>query len=221
MVELAKSDVFVDYCVQWDYLAADRAGRAENAPSVLANLRTLMEFAASAHAPIISCVDLRRSNETRDGLHLARGAMDLSREKPDFTLMSDRVLVENDNCLGVALDLLRTHQQAIFSKYHRDPFTNPKLDRLLTEMPARRFVLFGAALEHSLRILALGLVRRGRRVVLIEDACAYAKSDEAIMVLRQLAVKGCELFGTQVYLQSLTQRRRSDLRLAGQRRSVA
>ncbi|MFO0839759.1 MAG: isochorismatase family protein [Phycisphaerae bacterium] len=220
MVDLAKSDVFVDYCVQWDYLAAERVGCAVNSRDVLPNLRSLMEHASWAGTPVISCVDLRRANEVDQDLHLARRYLDLSAEKPKFSLLRDRVMVENDNCLGLQLDLLATRQQAVFAKYHRDPFTNPKLDRLLTEMPARRFVVFGAALEVSLRMLVLGLLRRSRRVALIEDACAYGREDEAQLVLRQLAVKGCEMLATGAVLQAAVQRR-SSVRVRATRRSVA
>jgi nicotinamidase-related amidase len=96
-------------------------------------------------------------------------------------------------------------QQLIFIKTHRDPFTNPKLDRLLTEMPAERFVLFGAGLECSLRLLALGLLLRGRRVAVAHDACGYWHTEEADMTLRQLAAKGCEIIATrQLIEQSLS-----------------
>ena len=62
----------------------------------------------------------------------------LGQQKLRFTLLPRRVVVESDNRLCVSLDLLTRFQQAILSKRHRDPFTNPKLDRLLTEMPTQR-----------------------------------------------------------------------------------
>jgi hypothetical protein len=118
---------------------------------------------------------------------------------PAWTLLSDHVVVECDNGLWAPLDILERHQQAIFVKVHKDPFTNPKLERLFTEMPARRFVVLGMPLESSLRLLVLGLLRRNRRVVIVEDSCGYFESTAAALVLRQLNVKGAELRTAETY----------------------
>src|SRR5262249_51982843 len=119
-----------------------------------------------------------------------------------FTRLQSYSVVESDNCLCMALDILQHVQQAIFTKVQWDPFTNPKLDRLFTEMPARRFVVFGVPLESSVRLLALGLLRRCRRVAVVTDACGYYNESEGNMVLRQLGVKGCELLTADAYLQN-------------------
>ena len=114
--------------------------------------------------------------------------------------MPHYTIVESDNSLAISLNILQQYQQAIFTKIHRDPFTNPKLDRLLTEMPAKRFVVFGIPLETSLRILVLGLLRRKRPVTLLVDSCGFWNHQEADMVLRQLATKGCKISATNDYL---------------------
>jgi len=93
----------------------------------------------------------------------------------------------------VSLELLHHYQQAILIKEHRDPFTNPKLDRLLTELPVRRFMIFGVSLESSIRLLVLGLLLRHRSVCLVSDACGFWNPSEADMTLRQLRAKGCHM----------------------------
>ena len=125
---------------------------------------------------------------------------------PAFAVLADHKVVECDNQPCVSLDILSETQQAIFLKEHQDPFTNPKLDRLLTEMPARRFVVFGLPLDTSLRALVLGLIRRNRRVALVQDAVGYVNASAADHVLRQLGVKGCELLTTESFVRSTAAR---------------
>jgi nicotinamidase-related amidase len=143
-------------------------------------------------------------------------------QKVPFSLLPDRIWVDSDNCLCVSLEILQRHQQVILVKEHRDPFTNPKLDRLLTELPIRRFVVFGVSLENSVRLAALGLLLRHRRVAVVHDACGWWNAEDGAMALRQLTAKGCELVSTQQLVESnLNQYRRNGHLRRYRPRSVA
>jgi len=221
MRDLKKLDVFVELAVQQEYLNGDERLRCTNATEILPNLRRMMAFARWGKIPVVSCLDAFPERPTNNG-HPIVVVASLHRAQPPFSLLPNRVTVASDNFLCVSLDVLQRFQQAIFIKEHRDPFTNPKLDRLLTEMPARRFVVFGMALDTSLRLLVLGLLRRNRRVALIQDACGYWNPQEAAMALRQLLVKGCELFTAPDFIRQHAVRygRRRAVRLPDNR-SVA
>jgi nicotinamidase-related amidase len=222
MPDLGKCDVFVDLCVQRDYLNGNPHLRCRNATPLLGAARKLMALARWARLPVLSCVDMHRPRDIGDQFVTAPADGPPAEKMVPFTRLPNHVVIESDNCLCVSLTVLEQFQQAIFTKVQWDPFTNPKLDRLFTEMPARRFVVFGIPLESSVRLLALGLLRRGRRVALVSDACGFFNDGEAGMVLRQLSVKGCELYTSDVYvrdsLAQLNQRDRSRLR---RRRNVA
>jgi len=205
-----RPDVFVDMCTQRDYLALDGASPSLNASQITPNLKHLMAFARWAHIPTLSCVDARRPGDVR-GLAASNCVLGTrGQQKLPFTLLPDRVQIDSDNCLCVSLEVLQQHQQAILVKEHRDPFTNPKLDRLLTELPIRRFVVFGVSLETSIRLLALGLLLRHRRIAVVQDACGWWDAEDGEMALRQLAAKGCELLTTAQLLEtSLGQHKRN------------
>jgi nicotinamidase-related amidase len=221
-MNLARRDIFVDLCVQREYLDGNGSARCLNADQVIVNVKHLMAFARLAKIPVLSCVDVNRANRIgAEYVSIATRAAP-HEQKTAFTLLPRHVVLESDNSLCVALDVLQRYQQAILTKIHRDPFTNPKFDRLLTEMPARRFIVFGIPLESSIRILVLGLIRRKRRVTLIRDACGYWNRPEAEMVLRQLSVKGCEVLTANEYLRNALARiaRRLRIRIRASR-SVA
>ncbi len=202
MTSLSRSDVLIDLCTQRDYLTPGGARPVANAPQIVSNLRKLMAWARWAKAPVLSVVDVRRRQEAMgvDGVACVEGTA--GQLKVPHSLMPTRVSIESDNCLCVPLDVLLHAQQAILAKRHRDPFTNPKLDRLLTEMPARRFIVFGIALDGAVRQLVLGLMLRERNVAVLGDACGYWNAQEADFHMRQIQAKGCEVLATSAYVQS-------------------
>jgi len=219
----AERDVFVELCLQSEYVGDGRpAPGCINAGRVVRSAKRLMALARMLGTPILSCVDMAHPSQMgRDIVDVRRNGNPLAHKLP-FSLLPRHVLVESDNCLGVALDVLERYQQAVFTKVHRDPFTNPKLDRLLTEMPARRFIVFGLPLESSVRMLALGLLRRNRNVAIVRDACGAWSEQEAEMALRQLGVKGCELLDCHAYVhQRLADRSQRRPGRARRGRSVA
>jgi len=222
VVNVRRHDIFVDVCTQRDYLMAEGARPALNSAAVLPNLKRLVALARWGGVPVLSCVDAQRPDDVR-GLPNPQCVIGTpGQQKLGFTLLPNRVLINSDNCLCVSLEVLQQHQQAILTKEHRDPFTNPKLDRLLTEMPGRRFVVFGVSLESSIRLLTLGLMLRHRPVTVVYDACGYWDEGEGAITLRQLSAKGCELLTTAELVASMTEQlRRHSKRHLFRRRSVA
>lgn len=212
------TDVFLDVCTQRDFLCDDGAAPCRNASAVRENVRRLMAVARLTRPSVVSCVESRRPCEVRGVARPSCVVGTAGHAKLAATLLPRRVQVDSDNFLCVALDLLDQYQQAVFVTQHRDPFTNPKLDRVLTELPAERFVLFGAGLECALRMLALGLMLRGRRVVLAEDASGFWECEAAEMTRRQLAAKGCAVVSTNEIVDAHAQQLS---RRIGATRSVA
>lgn len=219
MTDLGKIDVLVDMCVQREYLAADSPQRCANSAQVCRRVRHIMAFARLSHMPVLSCIDSHRPHDIGDNYVTAAGHGSAIDRMLPGTILPRHRLVECDNCLNMSLEILQETQQAIFTKVHKDPFTNPKLDRLFTEMPARRLVVFGVPLETSVRLLVLGLILRGRRVVVINDACGFFNEAEAAMTCRQLEVKGAEIASADTYVgnavmqlsQGRSRRRRRDV----------
>jgi nicotinamidase-related amidase len=213
-----RADVFVDMCTQRDYLAPGGAAVVSNARQITPNLKHMMAFARWAAVPTVSCVDARRPADVRGLSHPQCVLGSAGQQKLTCTLLPERVGIDSDNCLCVSLDIFQTYQQAILAKESRDPFSNPKLDRLLTELPVRRYIVFGVALENAIRLLALGLLLRHRRVVVVQDACGWWNMEDGEMALRQLAAKGCEIVTTRQLIDAAVAARRPG---AYRRRSVA
>ncbi len=60
--------------------------------------------------------------------------------------------------------------QIVFEKTTTDAFLNPRLQTLLGELAADRYVLYGVVTEICVRFAALGLLKTGKPVDLVTDA---------------------------------------------------
>lgn len=182
--------VLLDMNTQRDFLDPAGSCPVGNLATLVPKLRKVFALARAYHMPVISALDTHRETEPPKGLpwHCLEGSP--GQKKMPFTLLQNRVLVEANNSLDLPLDLLRNHRQVILSRRTEDLLHNPKADRLLTELEARAFILFGVGLERSIRRLALSLLARGKTVGFVPEACGYWNEIDAELTTRQLVAKG-------------------------------
>jgi nicotinamidase-related amidase len=201
--------VLVDLNTQHDFCTPNGAYPVLNAAQLMPALRSVVAWAKWNGVPVISSLDSRRLWEIAPGAshgHCLDGSR--GQRKVGFTVFPRSIRVEVDNTLGVSLDLFHTCQQVIFRERADNLLANPKADRFFTQLPTAEYVLFGNALERSLKSLALGLMARGKRVTVISDACGYWDEAEADFALRQLLAKGAEVTDVESLLARRLVRRR-------------
>lgn len=188
--------ILIDLCTQRDFLTPDGAVPVRELDTLLANLRRVMIWAKHNRVPIISALDAHRQYEPSVMMlpHCIDGSE--GQKKLEFTMLRKRAMVEIDCSPGVPFDLLRRYQQLIFRKRSRDFMSNPKAERLLTEMKSVEFILTGVGAEHGVKALALGLITRQKRVAVVSDACGYWSKADADLALRQIEAKGAVLMTT-------------------------
>lgn len=186
--------VVVDLNTQRDFLEADGAYPVLNREELVPLLRRVIAWTKRNHCPVVSAIDAHRALELRteaEPVHCLDGTR--GQAKLPFTLFPLHDRIEYDNTLAVPLDLFHHFQQIIFRKRHHDLLSNPKADQFLTGLDAGEFVLFGSGLESSIKILALGLLARNRKVTIVTDACGYWDRTRADLACRQLEAKGARL----------------------------
>lgn len=187
--------VLIDIDTQFDFLDPDGKRPIAN-PQVLENLRRLFQWARRGDLTLVSSIDVHRITEppTDVTAHCLEGTAGIA--KLPFTLLPRRILVQTDNTIDLPFDLLTRYKQVLFVKHGNDLTSNPKADRLLTEIEAKHFALFGVGLEESIRSLALSLMARRRVVWLVVDACGYWDVQAADLAARQIEAKGARIITT-------------------------
>jgi nicotinamidase-related amidase len=101
-----------------------------------------------------------------------------------------------DNSTDLPTDVLQRYKQIILYKRCLDPFEEPRIDRLLSELRADEFILIGASTEGAVKATALGLLQRRKRVRIVVDASGLHNKKDAKLALRKIQ-KACRRYSSQ------------------------
>lgn len=187
-----RKQVVIDIDTQNDYFLDDGRARVGNRRRILSHIRRVMALARVKKIPVISISVIHPQNNGGYCLDGTKGA-----EKICYTLLSNRASFSADNNTDLPIDVLRRYRQIILHKRCVDPFEEPRIDRLLSEIRANEFVLIGACLEGAVEATALGLLQRGKRVSIVVDAVGAQDKQKAKHALRKIAAKGARLIETK------------------------
>ena len=191
-----RSYFLIDIDTQRDFLFAGGDTCIRNHKKVLAHIRRVMAWARRENIPIISTAEVYRNNNSGSEIGHCIDGTDGQKKIP-YTLLSNRASFPADGRNALPADLLRAHKQVILHKRCIDPFDEPRLDRLLSEVQADEFILIGAGTEDAVKATALGLLQRGKNVRVVLDAIGSHNRREAKLALRKMKTKGAGLIVTK------------------------
>ncbi len=185
--------VLIDVDTQKDLLLADGAASVFNHRRVLANIRRVMAAARFAHIPTVSTTRLvqDRPNNPRFCLAGTQGS-----KKLRYTIRDKYTYYATSDSTDLPVDLLTRYDQVIFSKRCEDPFEEPRLDRMLTELFANEVFVIGATVEGAVRATVAGLLARGQKVTVLVDAAGIRNRPAADRAYREMAAMGARLART-------------------------
>jgi nicotinamidase-related amidase len=197
IVRAKRRQVLVDINTQRDFFLADGAVCIRNHRRVLAHVRRMMAWARARDISVISTCEVYAAHEGHNGD--PRYCIDgtAGQLKIGYTLMQNRVSFPADGNTDLPRDMLRRYQQVILHKRCPDPFDEPRIDRLLSEVCAAEFILVGACAEGAVKGAALGLLQRDKKVTVVIDAIGYHDSRDAKMAFRKMEAKGAKLVETR------------------------
>ena len=196
LVKSRRKQILVDIDTQKDFLLAQGKACIRNHRRVLARIRRVMAWARSQHIPVISTAEVYPNNNGDEPIGYCIDGTD-GQKKVRYTLLKDRVSMPADGNTDLPRDMLRQHRQVILHKRCVDPFDEPRIDRLLSEVRASEFILVGASLEGAVKMTALGLLQRGKKVTVVVDAAGSHNNREAKLALRKMETKGARLIDTR------------------------
>jgi len=194
--------VVVDVNTQMDFCESGGAFAVANADTLIVGLRHVFAWIKRNQVPVVSSMESHRPFELSDSgqpIHCVDGSN--GQRKLPFTLLSCRTRIEVDNTFSIPFDLFTTYQQLIFRKRTDDLLSNPKADRLLTQLPVKEFILFGTGFECSVKALALALLTRGKSVTVVSDACGFWSRARMDLAARQIAAKGATIISVDELLK--------------------
>jgi nicotinamidase-related amidase len=184
--------LLIDIDTQKDFLLPDGSACVRNQAEVLSKIRQIMAWTSRENVPVISTVEVYPNNNGCSEVDYCLDGTDGQKKVP-CTLLRQRVSFPADDKNALPADILLAYKQVILHKRCIDPFDEPRIERLLSEVQADEFVLIGAGTEDAVRATAMGLLQRGRKVRIIVDALGSHNIKEAKFALRKMKAKGAEL----------------------------
>jgi len=196
IVRAKRKQIIVDIDTQKDFLLASGKACIGNHRRVLAHIRRVMAWARYRNVPIISTAEVHYNHNGNGLVGYCVDGTD-GQKKIRYTLFNNRVSFAADGNTDLSRDMLRRYKQIILHKRCVDPFNEPRIDRLLSEVRANEFIIIGISLEGAVAATALGLLQRGKQVTVVIDAVGSHNKKEAKLALRKMETKGAKIIETR------------------------
>ena len=182
VIRLRKKRILIDVDTQRDFFVADGGSCIRNHRRVLANIRRVMAWARLKGVRVISTTRIASCGPESSG-----------NAKIRYTLRNSFVAYPADGCTDLPRDLFQQYDQVILDKRCDNPFNEPRADRILSELNSDEFLVIGQDTEGAVKSTVLGLLARGKHVVVLTDAVGYHNKEAADISLRQMNAKGAKL----------------------------
>ncbi len=172
------------------------------AEKIVPNIRRLVEMWRERHAFLISSGDAHAVNDpefARFPSHCVKGTP--GAEIIPEGLATNRLTIPNDPSFALPKNI-SSFEQVILEKQTLDVFDNPKADELLARLKEEwgaelHYVVVGVVTEYCVRCAARGLLTRGQKVSIVEDAIETLNPPEGRATIEELKGMGARIVTTE------------------------
>lgn len=188
-MRMEKNLIFWDVDTQADFMLPDGKLYVPGAEAIIPILARLTQWAVQHHVPVIASADAHQPDDEEFSLyppHCLAGTP--GQKKIPETTLSPRFIIPNRRVAD--LPRLERCAQIVLEKHKFDVFTNPNADSLLAQLGKQEVVLYGVVTEICVAAAARGLLDRGYRVSVVEDAIQHLDQEKARDFLEEVRRRG-------------------------------
>ncbi|MCL6481715.1 MAG: cysteine hydrolase [Firmicutes bacterium] len=197
--------IFWDVDTQVDFMLAGGKLYVPGAEQIIPNLKRLVAAAERGQVFLVSSTDAHTMEDAEFQQwppHCLRGTA--GQLKIPETTVPGFYVITNCPQAPVPEDITPKYRQVVLEKQALDVFTNPNTERLLAVLGRQReYVVFGVVTEYCVWHTAKGLLERGCRVALVEDAIRTLHNADGQRALEELRARGARLITTEAALGML------------------
>jgi nicotinamidase/pyrazinamidase len=201
---VSRDYIFWEVDVQRDFMLPGGNLYVPGAEKLLPNIRRLTEAARQGRVFLVSHGCFHTANDPEFQTfppHCVKGTE--GAELVPEALTGKVARVPNDATAKVPEDLSQ-FQQILLEKQTLNIFESKHADELLQRLGKDpEFVVFGVVTEYCVSFAAKGLLQRGRRVAVVQDAIETLKKEEGQATIAELARLGARLTTTDQALAAL------------------
>jgi nicotinamidase/pyrazinamidase len=195
--------IFWDVDTQVDFIEPEGKLYVPGAETIVPNLQVLTASAAKHGILVIADVCAHHPNDEEFRIyppHCLVGSR--GQHKISETQLSRQYIVPNRK-VQLSRDLLG-YQQVIIEKQTTNVFSNPNAEELLEVLgPKQEIILYGVVTEICVDLAARGLLQRGHRVHVVQDAVRHWDEVKSRDTLSYVENHGGSLTTTQEVLARL------------------
>lgn len=199
---IAKDVIFWAVDAQEDFMNPGGKLYVPRAEKLLPKLRRLTNAAREGRVFLVShgCIHATDDPEfAQFPPHCVRGSAG-ARLVPE-AMAEKFVTIPNESSAQLPENLAH-HQQIVLEKQTLDIFESRHAESLLARLPRHaEFIVFGVVTEYCVRFAAKGLLGRGRRVSVVQDAIETLNPEESKRTLEELTALGARLITTDEALE--------------------
>jgi len=194
---LSRNVVFWEVDTQADFMLPGGNLYVPGAERLLPNIRRLTDAARQGRVFLVSHGCFHTKNDPEFKIfppHCIKGTPG-SAYVPE-ALTENVVIVPNQPTATLPSDLVQ-YQQILLEKQSLDIFESLHAAELVKRLPAdAEFVVFGVVTEYCVRFAAKGLLERGRRVSVVQDAIKTLKAEDGERTVAELQALGAKFITT-------------------------
>jgi nicotinamidase/pyrazinamidase len=197
MTMASRKIVFWEVDAQQDFMLPGGKLYVPGAERIIPNIKRLVDGAQKARVLLVSSACAHAVNDPEFATfpsHCIRGTEGACIVPEGLT--KDCLIIPNREKLPLPADLF-DHAQIVIEKQALDVFSNPHTNEIVERLgPEVTYVVFGVVTEYCVHFAAKGLLDRGRRVFVVEDAIETLKAEESERALGELKAMGAQLITT-------------------------
>ncbi|HKT87605.1 MAG TPA: isochorismatase family cysteine hydrolase [Candidatus Sulfotelmatobacter sp.] len=201
---LSRDHIFWEVDMQRDFVLPGGNLYVPGAEKLLPNIRRLTDAARQNRVFLVSTGDFHTPNDPEFKTfppHCVKGTT--GAELVPEALTEKVVRVPNEPEAKIPDDLSK-YQQILLEKQTLSIFESRHADELVRKLGDRaEFVVFGVVTEYCVGFAVKGLLERGRRVAVVEDAIETLKREEGEKAIAEWQRLGAKLTTTDQALKAL------------------
>lgn len=185
--------IFIDIDTQNDFILNGGALTAK-AEDIIPALRRITEFAASNGIPILASQDTHTPDDPEFAdfpPHCVKGTKGYA--KINETTLPAAIRISMKPEAHDWKEETDSHKQMIFEKNNLDIFTNPNFEKAVMESGADKYVVYGIATEYCVKIVVMGLLKRGKKTAVVTDVIKAIDKTAGKTALDEMAAAGAQL----------------------------
>ena len=204
--KLHHKTIFWEVDTQADFMLPSGRLYVPGAERLLPNIRRLTNAARHGHVFLVShgCIHPADDPEFEQFPPHCLDGSEGAQFVPEA--LTEKVAVVPNHASASLPDDLSEYHQVLLHKQTLDIFESRHAHSLVERLPGEAEIfVFGVVTEYCVRFAAKGLLKRGRRVTIVEDAIATLNPAEGQKTIAELQGLGARMLTTDVALARLGQ----------------